>query len=306
MLEEVLEFHIQQKRARTLHLLNELLDDLPSSDDDLDDDESGVSESTSISSASSLSSASSISSGESSVTDLGHSSSDFEDLDRLEDRLFQRWDAQIQALAIQMLSAHVLEACPPVKKMGQLDLYLTHFRCDHPGRFRKKLRVSPVVFDRLVELVEGHAIFHNNSNIPQLPVPTQLAIFLVRVGHYGNASSPEYVAQWAGVSVGTVINSTYRCLVAFLALHDEVVMMPPDEEKERAKEYVEAATCPEWRSGFLLVDGTKFPLFQKPGLHGEAWFDKNKDYSIDCQVCASNPFGVQVLTCALLDRHPPS
>ena len=82
-----------------------------------------------------------------------------------------------------------------------------------------------------------------------------------------------------------VINATYRCLVAFLSLHDEAIMMPPQEEKEQAKEYVEAATCPEWWNGFLLTDGTKFALFQKPRLHGEAWFDKNKDYSVDCQVC---------------------
>ena len=81
-----------------------------------------------------------------------------------------------------------------------------------------------------------------------------------------------------------VINATYRCLITFLALHDEAVMVPPEEEKERAKEYVEEVTCPEWRNRFLLADGTKFVLFQKPGLHGEAWFDKNKDYSIDCQV----------------------
>ena len=109
-----------------------------------------------------------------------------------------------------------------------------------------------------MELIENHHVFHNSSNVPQLPVPTQLAIFLVRVGHYGNASSPEYVARWAGVSLGTVINATYRCFIAFLALHDEAVMMPPREEKERAKEYVEQATCPEWRNGFLLADGTKF------------------------------------------------
>jgi hypothetical protein len=82
-----------------------------------------------------------------------------------------------------------------------------------------------------------------------------------------------------------VINATYRCLVAFLALHDEAVMMPPEEEKEQAKEYVEGVTCPEWWNRFLLADGMKFVLFQKPGLYGEAWFDKNKDYSIDCQVC---------------------
>ena len=83
-----------------------------------------------------------------------------------------------------------------------------------------------------MELIEDHGIFHNNSYVPQHLVPIQLAIFLVRVGHYGNASSPEYVAQWAGVCVGMVINATYCCLVAFLALYDEVVMMPPEEEKE--------------------------------------------------------------------------
>jgi hypothetical protein len=70
----------------------------------------------------------------------------------------------------------------------------------------------------------------------------------------------------------------------FLALYDEVVIMPPEEEKEQVKEYVKRATCPEWWNGFLLANGTKFVLFQKPGLHGEAWFDKNKDYSIDCQI----------------------
>jgi hypothetical protein len=200
------------------------------------------------------------------------------------DKFFQWWDAQIRALAIKILTTRVLEAGPPVKKYSQLDLYLTDFRCNHPIRFRKKLRVSPSVFDHLVELIKTHKVFHNNSNVPQLPISVQLAIFLVRVGHYGNASSPELVAQWGGVSIGTVINMTYRCLIAFLALHDEAVMIPPEDEKERAKKYVEMATCPEWRNGFLLADGTKFPLFQKPGLHGEAWFDKNKDYSIDCQV----------------------
>ena len=61
-------------------------------------------------------------------------------------------------------------------------------------------------------------------------------------------------------------------------------MMPSEEKKERAKEYVEEVMCPEWWNGFLLADGTKFMLFQKPSLHGEAWFDKNKDYSINCQV----------------------
>jgi hypothetical protein len=63
-----------------------------------------------------------------------------------------------------------------------------------------------------------------------------------------------------------VINATYCCLVTFLALHDEAVMMPLEEEKERAKEYMEGVMCPKWRNGFLLADGIKFVLFQKPGV----------------------------------------
>jgi hypothetical protein len=162
----------------------------------------------------------------------GHSSSDSGDFDSLEDRLLEQWDTQVQELATYLLTARVLEVCPPVQKLGQLSLYLTNFRHDHPDRFRKKLRVSPPVFDCLVELIEDNGVFHNNSNIPQHPICIQLTIFLVRLGHYSNASSPEYVAQWAGVCIGMVINATNRCLVAFLALHDEVVMMPPEEEKE--------------------------------------------------------------------------
>jgi hypothetical protein len=281
MLEEVTDHHTQHKKARFQHLLSELLDDLSS------DTQSDVDMSSSLSSLSSVSSPSStsvISSSSSIKSWCSSSNSEDSDTDNLKSKLFELWNARICALTIRILTTRVLEVCPPVRKLGQLDLYLTNFRHDHEGRFRKKLRVSPPVFDRLVELIENHEIFHNNSNIPQLPIPIQLATFLVRVGHYGNASSPEYVAQWAGISVGTVINITYRCLIAFLALHDEAIAIPPEEEKEQAKAYVEVATCPEWRNGFLLADGTKFPLFQKPGLHGEAWFDKNKDYSIDCQV----------------------
>ena len=149
------------------------------------------------------------------------------------------------------------------------------------------------MFNHLVELIKVDTIFHNNSHIPQLLVPVQLAIFLFCVEHYGNASAPEYVAQWAGVSVGTVTNVTYRCLIAFLALHDEVVMMPPEEEKEQVKGFVKEVTCPEWWNGFLLADDTKFALFQKPGLHGEAWFNKNKNYLIDCQVCERSSLGIK-------------
>jgi hypothetical protein len=204
MLEEVADHHVQQKWACTLHMVYQLLDDLPSSDGPANTNMSELSLLlSSLSSVSSLlSSGASDHSGSPSLgTHSRHSSkssssefSSFEDFDHLKDTLLKQWDAQIQSLAIYLLTVRVLEASPPVKKSSQLDLYLTHFRYDHPDRFQKKLCVLPLVFDHLVELIDNDHIFHNNSNIPQHPTHIQLTIFLVRVGHYSNISAPEYVA----------------------------------------------------------------------------------------------------------------
>ena len=87
------------------------------------------------------------------------------------------------------------------------------------------------------------------------------------------------------MSPGTVANGMNHVMLALLSLHDESIHLPTAKEKESAKAWVAAQVCPEWGGGHLMVDGTKFSLFQRPGLHGDAWFDKNRSYSLDCQVC---------------------
>ena len=106
----------------------------------------------------------------------------------------------------------------------------------------------------------------------------------VCVGHYGNAISLNDVAEWAGVSVGVVNDCTKRCMIAVLSLHDTYVALPTAEEKEASKAWAEATVLPQWRNGFLAVDGTTIPLFQKPGFHGEVWYDKSSNYSTNAQV----------------------
>jgi hypothetical protein len=61
--------------------------------------------------------------------------------------------------------------------------------------FRKAVRVNPSTFDKLVEWIEDHPVFHNNSNCPQLTPATQLAIFLNHAGHYGNRAGPDHLAD---------------------------------------------------------------------------------------------------------------
>jgi len=166
---------------------------------------------------------------------------------------------------------------------SQLHL-LEHWRTGNLSQYRRRVRVDPNTFDGIVNKIQGHKIFHNNSNTPQAPVKVQLAIFLFRASYYSNAASPEAIGLWAGVSPGTVANCTNRVMLALLSLHDECIHFPTAEEQENAKAWVTAQVCPEWSDGYMMVDGTKFSLFQRPGLHGDTWFDKNRTYSLDCQV----------------------
>ncbi|EGN94784.1 hypothetical protein SERLA73DRAFT_61693, partial [Serpula lacrymans var. lacrymans S7.3] len=117
-----------------------------------------------------------------------------------------------------------------------------------------------------------------------IPVEVQLAIFLTRLGHYGNRASVADIADWSGVSVGGVELCTKRCMIAIISLHDDVIKAPTPAEKEAAKCWVERQVCPAWRNGYLSIDGTTFNLFQKPSHYGETFYDRKSNYSINAQV----------------------
>jgi hypothetical protein len=64
-------------------------------------------------------------------------------------------------------------------------------------------------------------------------------------------------------------------MVVLLSLHDECVHLLTAKEQEHIKAWVAEQVCPKWSDRYIMVDGIKFTLFQQPGLHGDAWFDKN-------------------------------
>lgn len=288
LLEALQSRQIDLQLARYLELAKVAIEGLYDSDSDgsssrssdQDDSMSSTSPTSSTSSTSSMSSlCGSIFSGWSSseATELLTTS-----------RAFIEFSDTIEALQDEVEKSRVLFVRPKASCAPQLHL-LEEWALDHPEKFRRKLRVDPPVFTELVNQISNHPVFHNNSNNPQLPVPVQLAIFLNSAGHYGNAATTEDVAEWAGVSTGTVYNCHRRVMIALLQHHDTVInfdpLYPDDQvERERAKKWVEERTCSEWRGGFLCVDGTPFNLFQKPGLHGEGFYDRKSNYSLSAQV----------------------
>ena len=168
---------------------------------------------------------------------------------------------------------------------SQLQL-LDHFAEFCPHLFHQKVRVHPDVFDCILDQISDNAVFKSRLNHLQIPVVIQLAIFLNRAGHYGNAISTEDVAQWADISTGSVINCTNQVMLALLVQHDEFVFVPSaqSEDAELAHTFVEARSCSAWKQGIFAVDGSTFNLFKKLSLYGETFYDRKSRYSLNCQV----------------------
>ena len=63
----------------------------------------------------------------------------------------------------------------------------------------------------------------------------------------------------------------------------------------QAQMYAEARTCFTWRNGIFAADGTTVPLFVKPSLFRETFFNQKSNYSLNCQVCTISIYMMEVL-----------
>src|ERR1700720_2756449 len=169
----------------------------------------------------------------------------------------------------------------------QMPHVLEVLKVERPDQFREILRVNPATFDKIVDNIKGDPVFFNNSNNPQIPVEQQLAITLYQFGHDGNAASQAAVGRWAGGGKGSPSLHTKQVMTAVLrrSFMKQAVRFPTVEEKVKAKDWVEAHSCRAWRNGWLFVDGTLVPLFDRPHWYGESYFDRKCNYSLNIQVC---------------------
>ncbi|KAF8226851.1 hypothetical protein L208DRAFT_1299822 [Tricholoma matsutake] len=176
-----------------------------------------------------------------------------------------------------------------VKDSTQLHLLLMEWKINCPEIFCSYLCINPSCFEDLVNIVQDDPIFSNNSNNPQMPVQVQVAITLYCFGHYGNAASTMKVGLWAGVGVGTVPLVTKWVIKALCSecFRSLALQWSSDQAKATVKAWVEEASCPAWRDGWLMVDGTLVPLFMQPTFSGNTWFDHKSNYSMNVQIIST-------------------
>ena len=169
------------------------------------------------------------------------------------------------------------------KSSENLKLLLTDWKVNWPEIFRSYLRITPQCFDDLITTIQDDPVFHNNSQNSQMLVAEQVAIALYHFGHHGNAASQMKVALWAGVGYGMVSLVTSQVMAATCSEHfcRSALRWTSNEAKKTAKKWVESASCPAWRNGWLMVDGSLVPLFMRPGFYGNTWYDQKSNYSLN-------------------------
>ncbi|TFK59784.1 hypothetical protein BDN72DRAFT_780272 [Pluteus cervinus] len=192
----------------------------------------------------------------------------------------------LETLAGIHINHYHSEREPIHKSHSHLHLLFYDWKFNSPEIFRSYLRMTPACFDKLVESISSHPVFHNASSNLQMPVDQQLAIALFRFGHYGNAASTVKVALWAGVGFGTVQLVTYRVMTACCdeSFRRSALSFPDDTTKAEAKQWIEDTSCYAWRNGWLMVDGTLIPLYARPGFYGNTWYDRKSNYSMNVQI----------------------
>ncbi|KAG0366201.1 hypothetical protein BGZ54_005677 [Gamsiella multidivaricata] len=98
------------------------------------------------------------------------------------------------------------------------------------------VRVSKSVFLSIVSSVlSQHQVFKNHSNNGQESVEKQLAITLWRLGHNGKDAGIGEASKIFGLSEGTIMKCTQRCMEALKDISLDVISWPSPGEKRTIK-----------------------------------------------------------------------
>ena len=189
-------------------------------------------------------------------------------------------------------TTRVLNSSLSIPKLTQFREYILKWDDEE---FINNFRMEKRLFEMLVDKIKGHNVFENNSLRKQAEVYIQLAVTLKRFGHDGTGNSINQLAAYFGISKGSVTDFTRRCMIAIEAELGKLVRWPNREERvltsKRIQHYHYFKNC------IGYVDGTHLKLSQKPKVDGETYFNRKKDYSLNCQIFCDERriiFGVQL------------
>ena len=149
--------------------------------------------------------------------------------------------------------------------------------------FQQLFRTTLPSFMKLVEMIEAHTVFQNNSANPQRDPAIQLAIALCCFGSNGNGAAIHRLKNFFTVGYGTINLYTKRVITALLHFRKTLLVWPNSEEQLEISQVMHQEGFPGC-IGF--IDGTKIPLSQKPERDGNHYFDWCKTQKEVCTLFA--------------------
>ena len=152
-----------------------------------------------------------------------------------------------------------------------------------PGdEFREAFRMNKDTFIFILNKIQNHQVFKNNSRHQQQPVWLQLLVALERFGFDGTSSSVGKISRNLGISRGTVILYTARIIEAILSIHDEFIKWPNRRRKKQTSDYFEENH--QFKGLIGIVDGTFINLCEKPQVDPETYWSRKQRYSMNVQI----------------------
>ncbi|SAM59814.1 uncharacterized protein UBRO_20218 [Ustilago bromivora] len=131
--------------------------------------------------------------------------------------------------------------------------------------------------DKLIHLLDS-----SSGVMPLNRVQEILLVALYRLGHSGNGGGECDAALQCHCSVGSIVAYTSHTVAGLLKLNKKVMQFASEEERQHAAAWMCNTTgVEEWGKGWLVVDGTHFPLAWKPGVHSREHFCYKGFHSIN-------------------------
>lgn len=148
--------------------------------------------------------------------------------------------------------------------------------------FKEEFRVSKEVFTHIHTLIKDHPVFISTGHKPQTPSDLQLLVCLNRIGFDGNGAGDGKVSRFNHTSIGSLRKFTRRVFTAVISLRDTYIRWPDSSQRRQLQTHIQRLYGFPNCVGFL--DGTLFPLQNKPSSYGEDYWTRKACYAINAQV----------------------
>jgi len=135
--------------------------------------------------------------------------------------------------------------------------------------FRTEFRMTRYAFNAIFSLMNKHAVFKEEDiKRKQYAVQLQLSVYLKRIGSEGAEGKSKKLANFFGISQGTVRNITKRVTKAILSLKEEVIMWPKSSHREAMKKEIKILYG--FQNCIGIIDGTIIILDKRPSYYGDS------------------------------------